>query len=99
MKPGTITHTIAVLASSLSALFTHAAPGAVPPSKVKVSKKSNRSKGQNLLKVDPMTYSPLVSTDPPVNNLEERYPWKKEIVTTVFWIGEKPTANNPVPNR
>lgn len=27
-----------------------------------------------------------------------RYPWKRNIVTTVFWIGEKPTANNPVPN-
>jgi hypothetical protein len=27
------------------------------------------------------------------------YPWKKNIVTTVFWIGEKPSANNPVPNR
>ena len=30
---------------------------------------------------------------------EDRFPWKKEIVTTVFWIGgENPTANNPVPN-
>ncbi|MGI9089305.1 MAG: hypothetical protein ACR2HH_16445 [Chthoniobacterales bacterium] len=27
------------------------------------------------------------------------FPWKPNIVTTVFWIGEKPTANNPVPNR
>lgn len=27
-----------------------------------------------------------------------RYPWKRNIVTTVFWVGEKPTANNPVPN-
>ena len=26
------------------------------------------------------------------------YPWKRGIVTTVFWIGERPTANNPVPN-
>src|SRR2546430_17471936 len=29
----------------------------------------------------------------------ERYPWKRNIVTTVFWIGEKPSGNNPVPNR
>ena len=29
----------------------------------------------------------------------ERYPWKKNIVTTVFWIGEQPSRNNPVPNR
>lgn len=27
-----------------------------------------------------------------------RYPWKAGIVTTIFWIGEHPTVNNPVPN-
>ncbi len=27
-----------------------------------------------------------------------RYPWKQRIVTTTFWVGEHPTANNPVPN-
>lgn len=27
-----------------------------------------------------------------------RFPWKTDIVTTVFWVGEKPTANNPTPN-
>ena len=27
-----------------------------------------------------------------------RYPWKTDIVATVFWIGESPTENNPVPN-
>ena len=26
-----------------------------------------------------------------------RYPWKTSIVTTVFWIGERPSGNNPVP--
>src|SRR5207244_13319592 len=29
----------------------------------------------------------------------DRYPWKRDIVTTTFWIGEKPAKNNPVPNR
>jgi len=28
----------------------------------------------------------------------ERYSWKLSIVTTIFWVGERPTANNPVPN-
>jgi hypothetical protein len=28
----------------------------------------------------------------------ERCPWKIGIVTTIFWIGERPTTNNPVPN-
>jgi hypothetical protein len=27
-----------------------------------------------------------------------KYPWKRNIVTTVFWVGELPTKNNPVPN-
>jgi hypothetical protein len=27
-----------------------------------------------------------------------RYPWRMNIMTTVFWVGEKPTENNPVPN-
>jgi hypothetical protein len=27
-----------------------------------------------------------------------QYPWKTAISTTVFWIGEEPTENNPVPN-
>jgi hypothetical protein len=29
----------------------------------------------------------------------QRYPWKTSIVTTVFWIGERPSGNNLVPNR
>ena len=28
-----------------------------------------------------------------------RYPWKLGIVTTIFWIGERPRGNNPVPNK
>lgn len=98
MKPGTLTHTVAVLLSSISAFFTHAAQGAVPPSKVKLTKKSNAPKENSLLKVDPVTYSPTASVDPPLNKPGERFPWKTQIVTTTFWIGEKPTANNPVPN-
>lgn len=27
-----------------------------------------------------------------------RYPWKTDIVATIFWVGELPTENNPVPN-
>lgn len=26
------------------------------------------------------------------------YPWRQNITATVFWIGEQPTQNNPVPN-
>jgi hypothetical protein len=27
-----------------------------------------------------------------------RYPWKTDIMATVFWVGEEPTQNNPTPN-
>ena len=101
MKPGKFTHTIAVLLSSITAFFTQSAPAAAPKAKEKekVSKKSNSSKAESLMRVDPITYTPLVNNDAPAINPGEKFPWRKEIVTTVFWIGEKPTANNPVPNR
>ena len=41
---------------------------------------------------------PPVSTTPLGAINSGRYPWKKNIVTTVFWVGERPTVNNPVPN-
>ncbi|HEX4696705.1 MAG TPA: hypothetical protein VH254_03445 [Candidatus Udaeobacter sp.] len=28
-----------------------------------------------------------------------RYPWKTDIVTTIFWIGEQPSGHNLTPNR
>src|ERR1044071_3440712 len=98
MKPGTLTHTIAVALSSISALFSPSAPAQTPPTKMKLSKKQNRLNEDLLLRVDPITYTPPNLSS---NNREgeERYPWKKDIVTTIFWIGEKPSANNPVPNR
>ncbi|MFZ4116707.1 MAG: hypothetical protein ACOYK6_08330 [Chthoniobacterales bacterium] len=45
------------------------------------------------------TRTPRVETHPlPMGQGFNRYPWKRNIFTTVFWIGERPTANNPVPN-
>ena len=47
-----------------------------------------------------MIYTPTINTlHQPPSASHQQFPWKKDIVTTVFWIGEKPTANNPVPNR
>src|SRR5206468_11629819 len=40
-----------------------------------------------------------LSTRQSVSATGERYPWKKNIATTVFWIGDKPSANIQVPNR
>jgi len=98
MKPGTITHTIAVILSSVSSLFAHEAPSKSEPAKVKASKKTQRSSDDRLLDVSSIAFAPgqLSASSPEPG---QRYPWKKSIVTTVFWIGEEPTANNPVPNR
>ena len=48
---------------------------------------------QALLKVEPQVFVPTTS-----RASMTRYPWKTNIITTVFWIGEQPTQNNPVPN-
>ena len=97
MKPGKITRTIAVILSSISSLFAHGTPSKAEPAKIKLSKKSEKSSDERLLKVDPITFSPGQLSAPPEPG--QRYPWKKSIVTTVFWIGEQPSENNPVPNR
>src|SRR4051812_22744602 len=98
MKPGTILHTIALTLSSVSSLFSASAPVQAPATKVKLSKKSSRLTEDILLKVDPIAYTP--PTMDAVTKLEkgQHYPWKNNIVTTIFWIGEEASGNNPVPN-
>lgn len=98
MKPGTITHTIAVLLSSVSSFFAQSAAAKEAPNKVKASKKSDRLSEDLLLNVDSVAFVPRhLGTSAPQPG--EKFPWKKDIVTTVFWIGEEPSGNNPVPNR
>jgi hypothetical protein len=98
MKPGTITHTIAVLLSSVSSLFAHSAPSKPVSTKVKASKKSDKLSEDLMVNMDSLVFAPrhLVNA---TSQPGEKFAWKKDIVTTVFWIGEQPTANNPVPNR
>jgi hypothetical protein len=98
MKPGTFTYTIAALLSSISSLSAHGTAEKAEPAKVKLSKKSERLSEDALLNVDSIAFAPrhLRSAVPTAG---ERYPWKHDIVTTVFWIGEAPSANNPTPNQ
>ena len=98
MKPGTFTHTIAALLASISSLFAHGTAEKAEPAKVKLSKKSERLSEDALLNVDSIAFAPRhLKSAPPAAG--EHYPWKHDIVTTVFWIGESPSANNPTPNR
>lgn len=48
-----------------------------------------------LLKVEPQVFVPSTTAAP---RFFSRSPWKENIVTTVFWAGEQPTARNPTPN-
>jgi len=48
---------------------------------------------QALLKVEPQVFVPTASRPATAH-----FPWKSNIVTTVFWIGEQAGGNNPVPN-
>ena len=100
MKPGIITHTIAVLLSSVTSLFSAAAPAGPAPAKMKLSKKStdNKSSDEGRISVDSLAFAPRHLKSGPAKPAE-RYSWRKDIVTTVFWIGEKPSGNNPTPNR
>src|SRR5207248_9072894 len=94
MKPGTLTHTLAVIISSITSFFTHSASAKILPDKEKMSKKSDRTAGDSCSSRQTGTAC-VPARDHPARH-GERYPWKNQIVTTVLWIGERPTANNPV---
>jgi len=39
-----------------------------------------------------------VVLEDPTSRFRSESAWKRNVVTTVFWIGELPTENNPTPN-
>src|SRR6185369_17680692 len=98
MKLRKFTHAIAVLLSSIASLFAHGAASKAEPAKTKFSKKSEKPGDDRAFDVSSIAFAPgqlaANRTTP-----GPRYPWKSNIVTTIFWIGEKPSENNPVPNR
>jgi len=57
------------------------------------AKYARKLRDEALLKVEPQVQIPT-SSRPAV----QRYAWKTNIVTTVFWVGEQAGGNNPVPN-
>jgi hypothetical protein len=97
MKPGKFTHAIAVLLSSIASLFAHGGASKAEPAKTKFSKKSEKTAEDPFRDISSLAFTPgqLAAEFQP----GQRYPWKSNIVTTIFWIGEKPSENNPVPNR
>lgn len=53
---------------------------------------------QQIEKLQPQVSAPTNQTNGSPGAGFGRYPWKRNIMTTVFWVGERPTRNNPVPN-
>ncbi len=39
-----------------------------------------------------------VVIEDPMGEFRRNAAWKRNVVTTVFWVGEQPTENNPTPN-
>ena len=97
MKFRKLTNTIAVILSSVTSLFAHGTASKAEPAKTKFSKKSEKSGEERSFDTTAISFTPRQLAAQPKPG--QRFPWKAQIVTTVFWIGEKPAPNNPVPNR
>ncbi|MES2996135.1 MAG: hypothetical protein V4733_04920 [Verrucomicrobiota bacterium] len=39
-----------------------------------------------------------IVVESPSEAFRSRLPWKRNVIATIFWIGEQPSLNNPVPN-
>ena len=82
-----------LIAAGAMAAATFAGAQSPYESSADFAKYAMKLRAQALLKVEPQVFVPTTS-----RFSSTRYPWKTDIVTTVFWIGEMPTTNNPVPN-
>src|SRR5439155_3683007 len=97
MKPGKTTHTFAALLSSVSSLFAHGAVTKAEPTKVKLSKKSEKKSDESRVGVDSLTFAPVrLRSAPPSPG--EPYSRRCPLATPIFWIRARPSENNPVMN-
>lgn len=89
MKPATI-----ILAAVMVTASLRASEAQSPiSSSADFQKYAMRLREKALIKVEPEVVAPTA-----LRSGFNKYPWKRQIVTTVFWVGERPTVNNPVPN-
>jgi hypothetical protein len=82
-------------AASASALGQSLSPLQPPyQSSADFEKYARMLREKALLKIEPRVVIPTINR--PLNR--PGYPWKNNIVTTTFWVGESASANNPVNN-
>jgi hypothetical protein len=88
----------AILAASVIGLLPNGAAEAESSDLSKKLRESVLSRPDLKPGFGPTTAESQVKTEPTPQNGVDRYPWRNNIVTTTFWVGEEPTKNNPVPN-
>lgn len=90
---------LALLATLVAFVFARPSVQAQSPysSSNDFAKYAMKLRESALLKLEPQVFIPT-TTRPSLFSSGGKYPWKEKIVTTVFWVGELPTQNNPVPN-
>src|SRR3954452_14492172 len=82
-----------LLTSAVSAAPAEAQSSSPYATAADFAKYAMKLREQALLKVEPQVFIPT-SSRPAM----QRFSWKMNIVTTVFWVGEQAGGNNPVPN-
>lgn len=95
MKIRSIFRSLAIWVSSIASLFSgHSVMAKSPDLKelTKNSKKTRPTQSQGTASQS------KIATGSGGKKPSQVYPWREQIVTTTFWIGEEPTQNNPVPN-
>ncbi len=98
MKIRPYIHSIGICFSAALSIFGGHAVQATGGNLKDASKKKNRASQSEREKAEDGITSTPGQYFNPAKRGGERYPWKTGIVTTTFWVGEKPSQNNPVPN-
>lgn len=81
-----------------SAISSAATPSAAKttaskPALVVIAAQNGATGAVGLLAPLPRVYAPVKPRD-----AAPKYPWRQNITSTIFWIGEPPSQNNPTPN-
>lgn len=71
---------------------------AVAPPPLKIDRSLMETADTSDVPFSTASIAPQPAPPPLPGDENSRYPWKRQIVTTVFWVGETATHNNPVPN-
>jgi hypothetical protein len=89
------TRAIALFVALLALLAGGASAQSPYQSSVDFARYAMKLREESILKLEPQV---IVPTDSNRDGTRGLYPWKLNIVTTVFWVGEQATVNNPVHN-